>query len=96
MVVLSATSANVLASTNIPQRSLRRPILTDVSGDGVSDVLVTTADAIWGYQVIVRTGASIFFRIMVGLLLMGILLALLRNRYGGSSVRDRYKRSTDL
>ena len=95
MAVLSATSANILASTNIPQRSLRRPILTDVSGDGVTDVLVTTADAIWGYQILIRTGASIFFRILVGLLLMGILLALLRNRYGGGSVRDRYKRSTD-
>lgn len=96
MAILSATSANVLASTNIPQRSLRRPILGDVSGDGVTDVLVTTADAIWGYQIFIRTGASVFFRILVGLLLMGILLALLRNRYGGGSVRDRYKRSTDV
>lgn len=95
MAVLSATSASVLASANIPQRSLRRPVLADVSGDGVTDVMVITADAIWGYQVLVRTGASIFFRILVGLLMMGILLALLRNRYGGTSVRDRYKRSTD-
>jgi len=95
MAVLSATSPTVLATANIPQRSLRRPILKDVSGDGVSDVLVTTADGVWCYQVVVRTGASIFFRILVGLLLMGIMVALLRNRYGGSSVRDRYKRSTD-
>lgn len=95
LAILSATSANILATSNIPQRSLRRPILADVSGDGVTDVLVTSADAIWGYQILVRTGASIFFRILVGLLLMGILLALLRNRYGGTSVRDRYKRSTD-
>jgi tetrahydromethanopterin S-methyltransferase subunit B len=95
MAVLSATSASVLASANVPQRSLTRPVLADVSGDGVTDVMVITADAVWGYQVLVRTGASIFFRILVGLLMMGILLALLRNRYGGTSIRDRYKRSTD-
>jgi hypothetical protein len=95
MALLSATSGQVLASTNVPQRSLRRPILADVSGDGVTDVMMISADAVWGYQVIVRTGASIFFRILVGLLLMGILIALLRNRYGSTSVRDRYKRSTD-
>ena len=96
IAVLSATSANVLAATNIPQRSLRRPILADISGDGVTDVMVITADAVWGYQILVRTGASIFFRILVGLLLMGIMLALLRNQFGGISLRDRHKRSTDL
>jgi len=95
LAILSATYANVLASTNIPQRSIRRPIVADINGDGVSDVLIATADAIWGYEITIRTGASIFFRILVGLLLMGILLAILRNRYGGTSARDRYKRSTD-
>ena len=95
MALLSATLGNVLAAANVPQRSLRRPVLVDVSGDGVTDIMVISADAVWGYQVIVRTGASIFCRILVGLLLMGILLALLRNRYGSTSVRDRYKRSTD-
>lgn len=95
IAVMSATSPNVLATANIPQRSLHRPILADVSGDGVTDVMVITADAVWGYQILVRTGASIFFRILVGLLLMGILLALLRNQFGGASLRDRHKRSTD-
>ena len=70
---------------------IQRPVLADLNGDGTTDVLVATADAYWGYTVHVRTGSSVFFRIAVGLLLMGVMLALLRNRFGPKPG----KRSTD-
>jgi hypothetical protein len=94
VVLLSASSGELLSSevTVFPQPSLRRPILVDFNADGTTDLLVATNDAVWGYQVIVRTGASVFFRVMIGLLLCGILLALLRNHFGPHPG----KRSTDL
>jgi hypothetical protein len=54
----------------------------DFNGDGTTDILVITADAFWGYQIHVRTGSSIFFRIIVGLLMLGVMLAVLRNKFG--------------
>ena len=68
-----------------------RPILADLTGDGTTDIIIATNDALWGYQVIVQSGASVLFRILTGLLLMGMALALLRNRFGQRSD----KRSTD-
>mmetsp|Transcript_19231 Transcript_19231/g.44796 ORF Transcript_19231/g.44796 Transcript_19231/m.44796 type:complete len:117 (-) Transcript_19231:1914-2264(-) len=93
MALLSATHGSVLASTVFPQASRGRPILADLSGDGTQDAIVTCSDALWGYQIIVTTGSSVVFRIMVGLLIMGIALALLRNRYSG---QQDDKRSTDI
>lgn len=95
LAVLSATNANVLAVANVPQRSFQRPILADISGDGTTDVMVVTSDAVWGYVIQVQSGASIFFRILVGCLMMGILLAVLRNRFGHHQMRNQHKRSTD-
>jgi hypothetical protein len=91
LAIISARRGHVLASASFPQPSIRRPVLADVNGDGTTDVLVMTADAVWCYQVVVRTGASIFFRITTGLLLIGMMLALLRNRFGPHPG----KRSTD-
>ena len=91
MVLLSMRSGKVLADVSFPQTSLDRPIVADVSGDGTSDIMIRSADAIWGYHVVVQSGASTLFRILVGLLLMGMALALLRNRFG----QKNDKRSTD-
>ena len=91
MVLLSLRSGKVLAEAAFPQTSLDRPIVADVSGDGTPDVIIHSADAIWGYHVVVQSGASTLFRIIVGLLLMGIALALLRNKFG----QKGDKRSTD-
>jgi len=90
-MILSLKSGKVLASATFSQTSLDRPILADATGDGTPDVLIRSADAIWGYQAVVQSGASTLFRILVGLLLMGMLLALLRNRFG----QKGDKRSTD-
>jgi hypothetical protein len=91
LAILSARRGKVLASASFPQPSISRPVLADVNGDGTTDVLVMTTDAVWGYQVVVRTGAPVFLRIMTGLLLMGMMLAVLRNRFGPHPG----KRSTD-
>lgn len=91
LAILSAKRGKVLASASFPQPSISRPVLADVNGDGTTDILVMTTDAVWGYQVVVRTGAPVFLRIMTGLLLMGMMLAVLRNRFGPHPG----KRSTD-
>jgi len=91
MVLLSARQGKYLASATFPQVVSARPLIADLNGDGTADVLVWTADAFWGYQVRVRTGGSLAFRTVVGLVLMGLMLALLRNRFGPQPG----KRSTD-
>jgi len=91
MVLLSAATGRIMASGHFPQISQTRPILADLTGDGTTDIIIATNDALWGYQVIVQSGASVLFRILTGLLLMGMALALLRNRFGQRSD----KRSTD-
>lgn len=92
VALLAASSGHILALSTFPQPSTRRPRLVDLNGDGTTDLLVCTKDAIWGYHVVVRTGTSVPFRIIVGLLIMGLMLALLRNRFGPHPG----KRSTDL
>jgi len=93
MAILSTGKGGLLASASFPQTAIGKPILADLSGDGTTDVVITSADAIWGYQVVVRTGGSIMLRIMVGLLMAFIGLAILRNRFGQRKGVD--KRSTD-
>lgn len=91
LVVLSVKNGSILASAPFPQTSTSRPVLAEVSGDGTTDVMVMTADAIWGFQVSVRPGSPVFLRIMVGLLGFFLLLAVLRNRFG----QRKDKRATD-
>ena len=93
VALLSAASGRLLGSiATFPQPSRTRPRLIDLDGDGTLDLLVSTTDAVWGYHIVVTTGASILFRIIVGLLIMGLMLAFLRNRFGPHPG----KRSTDL
>eukprot|EP00977_Amphora_coffeiformis_P013615 scaffold3608_cov183-Amphora_coffeaeformis.AAC.2 len=91
MALVAPRSGVLLSTAAFPQPVTQRPVLVDFNGDGTTDLIVTTGDAFWGYHVSVRTGSSVFFRIAVGLLLMGVMLALLRNRFGPKPG----KRSTD-
>jgi outer membrane protein assembly factor BamB len=93
MMLLSPGRGKVMAHALFPQSAIARPYLADVSGDGTADVMIQSADAIFGYQVVVHAGTSILFRVLVGLLLMGMALALLRNRFASRNGAD--KRSTD-
>ncbi len=91
LVLLSASTGKLLDSATFHQTSIRRPVLVDFDGDGTTDVLIHTKDAIWGYKIRIHTGSSVFLRILSGLLFMGVLLAFLRNRFGPQPG----KRSTD-
>lgn len=92
LAIMSVKNGAILASITFPQTSVARPVLTQVSGDGTTtDVLITSEDGIWCFQVSVYPGSRILNRIMVGLLLMGLMLALLKNRFG----EKNGKRSTD-
>ena len=91
MAILSAKNGGVLSSAIFPQTSVARPILASVSGDKTTDVMILSSDAVWGFQIVVRPGAPIVLRVLVGLLLMGLMLAVLRNRFG----QKTDKRSTD-
>jgi hypothetical protein len=90
LAVLSVKTGAVLANAVFPQLALNRPILADVSGDGSTDVIVFTQDAIWGFQIAVYPGSPVTLRILVGLLFMGLMLCFIRNRYS-----NKNKRSTD-
>lgn len=92
LAMISPGSGSILATTSFPQPVVQKPKLIDFNADGTTDVVIITADAIWGYRVSLRTGASVLFRIVVGLLMCGMMLAILRNRFGPSPG----KRGTDL
>jgi hypothetical protein len=92
VAIFAPQCGKLLAAAAFPQMSIARPIVIDLNGDGTSDMIYASADAIWGYVVVVRTGSSVFFQIVVGLLMMAIMLAILRNRFGPHPG----KRSTDL
>lgn len=92
MTLISTNQGKILATTAFPQATLSRPTLEDWSGDGTPDVLIQTPDAAWGYVILVRPTGT-FSRIMVGLLLVVMLLALIRNRFVNRSGGDR--RSTE-
>lgn len=94
VAVLSAKNGNVLASAPFPQMTTSRPIFADTTGDGTTDVIVTSLDGIWGVQIQVQPGRPVVLRMLVGALLFLIMLAILRNRFGGVSKKDI--RATDL
>jgi hypothetical protein len=90
LAVMSVTTGNILASATFPQKSSLSPILADLSGDGSTDVMVLTKDGIWGYRIVINRDFPVTQRILVGLLLMMLMLATIRNRYSKGG-----KRSTD-
>ena len=90
LAIISVTTGNILASAAFPQKCASRPILADLSGDGSTDVVILTADGIWGYQIIINRGSPVTLRLLVGLLLVVLMLGTIRNRYSKGG-----KRSTD-
>jgi len=88
LALFSVEHGTMMASTKFPQPMSRRPVLTDFDGDGTTDILVQTENAIWGYQVEVYTGSSAFMRIMVGLVYALLLLAFLKSRLSPAKRRS--------
>lgn len=75
--LMSPASGKVLFSVVYPQTVTSQPLLADLNGDGTDDLLVVSNDAIWGYRVVVETGRSGGFTIVVVTLLIGVALAAL-------------------
>ena len=93
LAVISVKNGSLLAKAPFPQTSIARPILADCTGDGITDVIVLSADGIWGYQIQIQDGRPVVLRILVGLLIFSLMLAVLRNRFGGER---KDTRATDL
>jgi len=91
LAVLSVTTGHLLAHVDFPQTSAAKPLLADLSGDGSTDVVIQTNDGIWGYRVAIHHHFPVTQRILVGLMMMFLMLATIRNRYSKGG-----KRSTDL
>ncbi|KAL7435531.1 hypothetical protein ACHAXM_004697 [Skeletonema potamos] len=91
--LLSPASGRVLSSVAFPQPVTSQPLLGDFNGDGTYDLLVVSADGLWGYRVVVETGRSGFFRIVVVTLLIGIAISALVQKT--SQQPGQYKRSFD-
>jgi hypothetical protein len=92
--LISPSSGRVLSSVAFPQNPVTsQPLLVDLNGDGTDDVLVVSGDGLWGYRVVVETGRSGFFRIVVVTLLVAIAIAALVHKTGQEP--GRHKRSMD-
>jgi hypothetical protein len=75
--VISPSNGRVLSSVTFPEPSLVQPLLADLDGDGTDDLCVVTAKALWGYKIVVETGRSGFFSIVVVTLVVGVALSAL-------------------
>ncbi|KAL7552970.1 hypothetical protein ACHAWF_016207 [Thalassiosira exigua] len=94
VALLSPATGKVLASAAYPQRVAGPPILADLDGDGTDDLVVVSDDAVWGYRVVVETGRSGGFTIVVVTLLIGVALAALVHQVGRVP-GQKSRRSTD-
>ncbi|KAL7519369.1 hypothetical protein ACHAWX_004136 [Stephanocyclus meneghinianus] len=86
--VISPASGKVLSSVVYPQTIVAQPLLADLNGDGTDDLLVVSADAVWGYRILVETGRSGFFSIVVVTLVVGVALAALLHKTSQTSRRS--------
>jgi hypothetical protein len=85
LAIFSPRHGRQLALSSFPQISrggFNRPHIEDFNGDGTTDVIIQTEDALWGFAIHIHAGSSFFFRVSIGLLLMLLMLAVLRNRFG--------------
>ena len=90
--IISAGKGKVLDTISFTQAIVARPISIDFSGDGTSDIILVSTDAIWGYRITIKASNASSLRIMVGILLAVMAVSLLFNHF--SEETDR--RSTDV
>jgi len=80
-MALLSRDGDVLATSDVPQAPVIKPIFTDFNGDGLSDIIVVTADAVLGYQL--EAHASVR-----GILIAFFALAMVAVVMFLSSIRD--------
>jgi hypothetical protein len=85
--ILSPANGKVLASVTFPQSAVGQPFLGDLNGDGTDDLCVVSKDAVWGYRIIVETGRSGFFSIVVTTLVIGVALSALIHKTNSHTSR---------
>ena len=90
--VLSSEAGRVLASMTFPQLAVAKPTLDDFDGDGTTDVMLITKDAVWVYLIKVQ-GHSYMIRIAMLVLIIGFVIALTIHELGPD--RDG-RRATDV
>lgn len=83
----------LLDQISLPQTSVWKPILSDLNGDGTTDVLIVTTDGIWGYCIQITAIGSAFLWIMNAFLFLFLSIAFLLALLDGSS--QDFPRSTD-
>jgi len=74
--LISPASGKVRFSLVYPQSVSAQPLVADLNRDGTDDLLVVSSDALWGYRVVVDTGGSGGFVIVMVTLLIGSQLRL--------------------
>eukprot|EP01083_Nonionella_stella_P073722 199574_1 len=92
--IFSSGRGQLLAVESFPQVAVAQPILTDLNGDGITDVVVLTTDGVWGYTVHITVDRSRFLLILNTVLMVAIGIALLIHNTGDMKSKDR--RSTDI
>ena len=75
--LISPASGKVRFSLVYPQSVSAQPLVADLNRDGTDDLLVVSSDALWGYLVVVETGRSGAFVIVVVTLLIRVAIAAL-------------------
>ena len=89
-VMVVSAHGTKLGESVYPEESVRRPILTDLNGDGTTDLLAVSNNGIWIFQIRFKSGSNWLIAINGSLFIL-LFVSLLVNRSSGHD-----KRSTDV
>jgi hypothetical protein len=78
---LLSREGDVLATSDIPHTPVARPVFVDFNGDGLSDVIIMTNDAVLGYQLEAHASVRSLLVAFFALALVAVVMFL-------SSIRD--------
>ena len=98
LVAFDKLSGSELGALVFPQDAASVPIVCDLNGDGVDDILIITADAVWGYLTHVNSSTTLE-RIVIFGVLFGMLVFVFMSEKGWlaeETTRGSSLRSTDL
>ena len=88
MSIVSSRQGKILAHETFRQLSVGRPILSDMNGDGTTDILVISAKSVQCYCVKIEQGRFILVNIMLFFLMIGIGVAATFQFYSENKCRS--------